>query len=67
MLRDVAVAYGRLVDAPPGEVFPQLVSSQLMRHIEPVEVACTISFLLSDDAVIIPGQAISADGGDTPY
>ena len=67
MLRDVAVAYGRLVDAPPGEVFPQLVSSQLMRHIEPVEVARTISFLLSDDALIIRGQAISADGGDTPY
>jgi NAD(P)-dependent dehydrogenase (short-subunit alcohol dehydrogenase family) len=34
MLRDVAVAYGRLVGAPPGEVFPQLVSSQLMRHID---------------------------------
>ena len=67
MLRDVAVAYGRLVDAPPGEVFPQLVSSQLMRHIEPIEVARTISFLLSDDAVIIRGQAVSADGGDTPY
>jgi NAD(P)-dependent dehydrogenase (short-subunit alcohol dehydrogenase family) len=67
MLREVAVAYGRLVDAPPDEVFPQLVSSQLQRHIEPVEVARTISFLLSDDAIIIRGQAISADGGDTPY
>ena len=67
MLRDVAVAYGKLVDAPPGEVFPQLISSQLQRHIEPVEVARTISFLLSDDAIIIRGQAISADGGDTPY
>jgi NAD(P)-dependent dehydrogenase (short-subunit alcohol dehydrogenase family) len=37
----------------------------LQRHIEPVEVARTISFLLSDDALIIRGQAISADGGDT--
>lgn len=67
MLREVAVAYGRLAGAPPAEIFPKLVSSQLLRHIEPVEVARTISFLLSDEAIIIRGQAISADGGDTPY
>ena len=67
MLREVSVAYGRLVGAQPDEVFSQLVSSQLQRHIEPVEVARTISFLLGDDAIIIRGQAISADGGDTPY
>ena len=67
MLREVSVAYGKLVAAPPDEVFSQLISSQLMRHIEPIEVARTISFLLSDDAVIIRGQAVSADGGDTPY
>ena len=67
MLREVAVAYGRLAGQEPEQVFPQLVSSQLLRHIEPVEVARTISFLLSDDAVIIRGQAVSADGGDTPY
>jgi len=67
MLREVAVAYGKLAGAPSDAVFPQLVSSQLQRHIEPVEVARTISFLLSDDAIIIRGQAISADGGDTPY
>lgn len=67
MLREVALAYGKLVDAPPDEVFAKLTSSQLQRHIEPGEVARTISFLLSDDAVIIRGQAINADGGDTPY
>lgn len=67
MLRDVAAAYGWLAGEPPEEVFPRLVSSQLMRHVEPAEVARTISFLLSDDAIIIRGQAISADGGDTPY
>jgi NAD(P)-dependent dehydrogenase (short-subunit alcohol dehydrogenase family) len=67
MLREVAVAYGRLAGEAPDEVFPQLVSSQLLRHIEPVEVARVISFLLSDDAVIIRGQAVSTDGGDTPY
>jgi NAD(P)-dependent dehydrogenase (short-subunit alcohol dehydrogenase family) len=59
--------YGQLVDATPAEVFAQLVSSQLRRHIEPDEVARTISFLLSDDALIIRGQAVNADGGDTPY
>ena len=67
MLREVAVAYGDLVKQAPDEVFKQLVSSQLRRHIDPVEVARTISFLLSDDAIIIRGQAINADGGDTPY
>lgn len=67
MLREVAVAYGDLVKQAPDDVFKQLVSSQLRRHIDPVEVARTISFLLSDDAIIIRGQAINADGGDTPY
>jgi NAD(P)-dependent dehydrogenase (short-subunit alcohol dehydrogenase family) len=67
MLREVAVAYGKLVKKAPDDVFPELVSSQLLRHIEPGEVARTISFLLSDDAHIIRGQAINADGGDTPY
>jgi NAD(P)-dependent dehydrogenase (short-subunit alcohol dehydrogenase family) len=67
MLREVAVAYGKLAGQASEDVFPQLVSSQLLRHIEPLEVARTISFLLSDDAIIIRGQAVSADGGDTPY
>jgi NAD(P)-dependent dehydrogenase (short-subunit alcohol dehydrogenase family) len=67
MLREVAVAYGKLVDSAPDAVFAQLVSSQLVRHIEPEEVARTISFLLSDDALIVRGQALNADGGDTPY
>jgi NAD(P)-dependent dehydrogenase (short-subunit alcohol dehydrogenase family) len=67
MLREVAIAYGKLAGQAAEDVFPQLISSQLVRHIEPVEVARTISFLLSDDAIIIRGQAVSADGGDTPY
>ena len=56
MLREVAVAYGKLAGQAAEDVFPQLVSSQLVRHIEPVEVARTISFLLSDDAIIIRGK-----------
>lgn len=67
MLREVAVAYGDLVKQAPDDVFEQLISSQLRRHIDPVEVARTISFLLSDDAMIIRGQSINTDGGDTPY
>lgn len=67
MLREVSVAYGKLVDSPPDEVFSQLISSQLQRHIEPDEVARTISFLLSDDAFLVRGQAVNADAGDTPY
>jgi NAD(P)-dependent dehydrogenase (short-subunit alcohol dehydrogenase family) len=67
MLREVSVAYGKLAGQTPEEVYLRLVSSQLNRHIEPVEVARTISFLLSDDAAIIRGQAVNADGGDTPY
>lgn len=67
MLREVAVAYGARVGAPPDEVFPRLISSQLQRHIAPAEVARVISFLLGDGAIILRGQAISADGGDTPY
>lgn len=37
------------------------------RRIRPEEVGRVIAFLLSDDAVIIRGQSISVDGGDTPY
>lgn len=63
MLLEVAMAYGDLVGQPRTRL-PQLVSSRLQRHIEPVEAARVISFLLSEDALIIRGQAISADGGD---
>lgn len=67
MLRGAAANYARLSGEEPETVFPRLVSSQLKRHITPEEVARTISFLLSDDAMIIRGQAVNTDGGDTPY
>ena len=67
MLRSVAAHMGRLSGMTGEEVYPKLVSSQLKRHITPEEVARTISFLLSDDALIIRGQAVNTDGGDTPY
>ena len=45
----------------------QMLSRQLGRHIEPVEVGRVVAFLLSDAAKIIRGQSISIDGGDTPF
>jgi NAD(P)-dependent dehydrogenase (short-subunit alcohol dehydrogenase family) len=41
--------------------------AQLGRKVQPIEVARVIAFLLSDEALIIRGQAINVDGGDTPY
>jgi meso-butanediol dehydrogenase/(S,S)-butanediol dehydrogenase/diacetyl reductase len=40
---------------------------QLPRHVQPIEVGRVVAFLLSDHALIIRGQAINVDGGDTPY
>ncbi len=51
----------------PEEVLARIVPHQLGRHIEPIEVGRVIAFLLSEQAVIIRGQAINVDGGDTPY
>lgn len=67
MLWAAAANYARLSGEKVEDVFPHLRSSQLKRHITPEEVARTISFLLSDDAMIIRGQAVNTDGGDTPY
>ena len=59
------VAYGDLVGQPRTRPSP-VRESQLQQRIEPVEVARVICFLLGDDALIIRGQAVSADGGDAP-
>ena len=67
MLREVAVAYAAIVHGEVDEVFRQLTGSQLLRHTTQDEVAQVYSFLLSDSANLIRGQAINADGGDTPY
>lgn len=67
MLHAVAKVYSSISGEPEGDVFDKMVSSQLKRHTTPTEVARTISFLLGDDAMLIRGQAINVDGGDTPY
>ncbi len=67
MLRDVARWAGDRSGEDPDDVFATIVPHQLGRHIQPIEVGRVIAFLLSEHAVIIRGQAINADGGDTPY
>ena len=51
----------------PAELIREMVPAQLGRHIRPHEVGGLVAFLLSERAQLIRGQAISADGGDTPY
>ena len=51
----------------PGEILATMTPQQLGRHIQPIEVGRVVTFLLCDQAVIIRGQAINVDGGDTPY
>jgi NAD(P)-dependent dehydrogenase (short-subunit alcohol dehydrogenase family) len=55
------------IGIPPEEVLEGMKVEQLGRRIQPVEVGRVIAFLLSDAATIIRGQAISVDGGDSPY
>ena len=49
------------------DLLGQMRPAQMGRRITPVEVGRVIAFLLSDDALIVRGQSISIDGGDTPY
>lgn len=67
MLREVAAVYSGLTQTPADDVFAQMQSATLGRHTEPREVARIVSFLLTDDAMMIRGQAVNADAGDTPY
>ncbi len=67
MLRQVARFAGERSGEDPEDVLTRIVPRQLGRHIEPIEVGRVIAFLLSEHAVIIRGQSINVDGGDTPY
>lgn len=51
----------------PQELVKVMKPRQLSRHVQPIEVGRVVAFLLSDQALIIRGQAINVDGGDTPY
>jgi NAD(P)-dependent dehydrogenase (short-subunit alcohol dehydrogenase family) len=67
MLAGVAEWLSPRLDLPAEELLAGMGAAQLGRKIAPVEVAKVVAFLLSDDALIIRGQAINVDGGDTPY
>lgn len=67
MLEHVADVVGERIGERPNELLATMVPAQLNRHIQPREVGKVVAFLLSDAAIIIRGQSINVDGGDTPY
>jgi NAD(P)-dependent dehydrogenase (short-subunit alcohol dehydrogenase family) len=67
MLDDVANYLAGVAGTDAGPIRAGMVAGDLGRCIEPVEIGRVVAFLLSDDARIIRGQAISVDGGDSPY
>ena len=67
MLVGVADWLSPRLGVPAEDLLGQMGPSQLGRRIAPLEVGRVIAFLLSDEALIIRGQSISIDGGDTPY
>jgi meso-butanediol dehydrogenase/(S,S)-butanediol dehydrogenase/diacetyl reductase len=67
MLRDVAEWLSPRLGQTPDALHAQMKPQQMERRIQPVEVGRVVAFLLSDAAVIIRGQSINVDGGDTPY
>ncbi|MGB3500772.1 MAG: SDR family oxidoreductase [Mesorhizobium sp.] len=67
MLKSVADFLSPILGQDADDLIKTMVPQQLGRHILPVEVGRVVAFLLSDEAVIIRGQSINVDGGDTPY
>ncbi|HJU80580.1 MAG TPA: SDR family oxidoreductase [Acidimicrobiia bacterium] len=67
MLAGVAEWLEPRVGVSAADLLAGMGPAQLGRKVQPIEVARVIAFLLSDEALIIRGQAINVDGGDTPY
>jgi NAD(P)-dependent dehydrogenase (short-subunit alcohol dehydrogenase family) len=67
MLAGVAEWLSPRLGVPSHELLAGMGPAQLGRKVEPIEVGRVVAFLLSDAAVIIRGQAVNVDGGDTPY
>jgi meso-butanediol dehydrogenase/(S,S)-butanediol dehydrogenase/diacetyl reductase len=67
MLLRVAEFYAARFGGDPHAMVKDMKPKQMNRLIEPIEVGRVVAFLLSDDAYIVRGQSINADGGDTPY
>jgi enoyl-[acyl-carrier-protein] reductase (NADH) len=51
----------------PAEVHADMKTPQLGRTIQPIEIGRVVAFLLSDAAIVIRGQAINADAGESPW
>ena len=49
------------------DILAGMTLPQLGRKAAPLEVGRVVAFLLSADAIIIRGQAINVDAGETPY
>ena len=49
------------------DILAGMALPQIGRKIAPIEVGRVVAFLLSPDAVVIRGQAINVDAGETPY
>jgi meso-butanediol dehydrogenase/(S,S)-butanediol dehydrogenase/diacetyl reductase len=62
-----AVAAYRAGGGDPAPVRSSMTAGDLGRAIAPIEIGRVVAFLLSDDARVIRGQAISVDGGESPY
>ena len=60
------IASGNMLDRPAGFVC-RSSAGRVVRLIQPYEVGRVIRFLASEDAVIIRGQSISVDGGNTRW
>ncbi len=67
MLKSAAAWVAERIGADADELYGSMKPNLMSRHIEPIEVGRVVAFLLSDAAVIIRGQSINIDGGDTPY
>jgi NAD(P)-dependent dehydrogenase (short-subunit alcohol dehydrogenase family) len=67
MLRDVAEWLAPRLGLTPDALHAQMKPQQMTRRIQPIEVGRVVAFLLSDAAIVIRGQAVNVDGGDTPY
>jgi len=51
----------------PEDILAGMALPQIGRKVAPIEVGRVVAFLLSPDAIIIRGQAINVDAGETPY
>lgn len=67
MLRSAAEWVAGRIGGDPDEIYKTMKPHQMDRHVMPIEVGRVVVFLLSDHALIIRGQSINVDGGDTPY